>query len=125
VDRSEGSREEPVIDLAPTPEGYQRIITIFQQQIEESESIIARAERFLDAVDEGAGLIYLMHSEVSFLTEAINALQEREQERIKNMRKGIRTAEIVRGGNPCGHPCYCRYPFDCKHCLNECEGGDE
>jgi hypothetical protein len=79
------------IDITPTPEGMRHSIQLFEDQIAKSEHLIKVAEEWKELTDIERR-VYVAPSEFCIFEAALDALQEQERQRIKDMREGIAAA---------------------------------
>ncbi len=79
------------IDIAPTPEGMWHSIQLFEEQIKKSEHLIKVAEEWIEFTDIER-CVYVVPSEFPIFEAALEALQERERQRIEHMHEGIAAA---------------------------------
>jgi len=114
------------IDLTPTPEGMRHSTDLFEQQIAKSEHLIKVAEEWLELLDIER-CVYVVPSEFPIFEAALEALQERERQRIEHMREGIAAAggEYPICGASLGiHECVRSYGHEGQHaCDSECDLG--
>ena len=80
------------IDITPTKEGVRHSIQLFEEQVSKSEHLIKVAEEWLELLDTER-CIYVVPSEFPIFEAALEALQEQERQRIKDMREGIAAAK--------------------------------
>lgn len=79
------------INMTPTPEGLAHSVKLFEQQIVRSEQIIEQAERWLEKLP-ATPTARLFAADIALFEAALEALQEQERQRIKDMREGIDAA---------------------------------
>jgi hypothetical protein len=85
------------IDITPTQEGLRRSVRLFEDQITKSEHLIKVAEEWLELLDT-EGCVHIVPSEYPIFEAALEALQEQERQRIKDMRQGIASAKPGKDG---------------------------
>ncbi len=83
------------IDIAPTQEALRQSVRLFEGQIATSEHLIKVAEEWLELLDT-EGCVHIVPSEFPIFEAALEALQERERRRIKDMHEGIAAAKPER-----------------------------
>jgi hypothetical protein len=79
------------IDITPTREGLRQSVQLFEDQIAKSEHLIRVAEEWLELLDT-EGCVHIVPSEYPIFEAALEALQEQERQRIKDVREGIAAA---------------------------------
>jgi hypothetical protein len=79
------------IDLTLTPQGMRHSIELFEEQIAKSEHLIKVAQEWQELLDIER-CVYVAPSEFPIFEAALDALQEQERQRIKDMREGIAAA---------------------------------
>jgi hypothetical protein len=80
------------IDITPTQEGLKQSVRLFEEQIAKSEHLIKVAEEWLELLDT-EGCVHIVPSEFPIFESALQALQEQERQRTKDMRDGIAAAK--------------------------------
>lgn len=80
------------IDITPTQEGLRQSVALFEEQIAKSEHLIKVGEEWLELLDT-EGCVHIVPSEYPIFEAALEALQEQERQRVKDMREGIAAAK--------------------------------
>ena len=84
------------IDITLTQEGLRQSVRLFEDQIAKSEHFIKVAEEWLELLD-AEGCVHIVPSEFPIFEAALEALQEQERKRIKDMHEGIAAAKSGSG----------------------------